>query len=96
MGLLRKLFILAAIIGLIVFFFPKSAGGGGSCLGCGNTECECFGFQKTSVAFGPWKSFCFGIPHSCESYVIGENINLTEQEKKILTEEQRNILANLN
>ena len=64
------LFIIIIVLGLI-FFFPKPSGGGGSCLGCENTECKCFGFQKNWVAKGPWRSTCYGIPYGCETYIFG-------------------------
>ncbi len=64
--------IVVIIMGLIVLFFPKSSGGGGVCVGCENTECKCFGFQKKWVAIGPWKSICYGVPYDCQTYYVIE------------------------
>ncbi len=64
------LIITIIVLGLIIFFFPKPSGEGGSCAGCENIECKCFGFQKNWVAIGPWRSTCYGIPYNCERYII--------------------------
>ena len=54
---------------LVIFFFPKKSGGGGSGLGVKNVSCKCFGSEKVRVDIGPWRATCYGIPHSCESWI---------------------------
>ena len=66
----KKWWVWVLIILVFIFFFPKYSGGGGSCYGCDNTECECFGFQKNWVAIGPWRSTCYGIPYDCKTDVF--------------------------
>ena len=68
---MKKSILIIIIIIVIIFFSPKPSGGGDGCLGCKNTECKCFGFQKNWIAIGPWRSTCYGIPYDCENYVIG-------------------------
>jgi hypothetical protein len=66
--MLKKLLfiIVALIVFLTFFFFPKPNGEGGSCSGCLNIECKCFGFERKETYIGPWHSTCYGIPYGCE------------------------------
>ena len=62
--------IILVFIFVFIFFFPKYGGEGGSCYGCDNTECECFGFQKYGGSFSGWISTCYGIPYDCKTDVF--------------------------
>ncbi len=66
----KTIIIIVLVVGLIIFFFPKPNGEGGSCVGCKNIECKCFGFQKNMVAIGVWRSICYGIPYGCKTHMI--------------------------
>jgi photosystem II stability/assembly factor-like uncharacterized protein len=87
----------------LVFFYPKSNGGGGTCIGCENTTCKCFGFERTFTYIGPWNSTCYGIPHSCSTYKMGfENVrpkklfsNEIISEKKYSWQRVSNVTGNL-
>lgn len=102
---MKKIIITFSVLVIlsIVFFFPKSNGGGGSCIGCENKVCQCLGFKKDNIFIGPWHSTCYGISHSCKVYKEGfpsieqeKTIsNITDSGKKLEWQELGNINAHI-
>ena len=80
---MKKIILTIIILALVIFFWPKYNGSGGSAVDAKNTQCQCIGIQKDWVAIGSWKSTCYGIPIDCQTtYGTRDHLTTISEIKK--------------